>query len=284
MAELIKVKSAPERYPEYFAIIDNVIDKLHEWIHLKGMRPHDSALSFVKTATIIRAFNLYISIKLLLRNDHWEDAAIIARSLFELLLNLEEILREEAISEQKASKYLRFWKLQESLHIVNDIEYEMATGRCSKKRALLLKELKQTMKTLFKEFRNKERRTGWENTWCGKSVYKLASTSPNPIRIHHYKIIYSYFSELSHSTPYSAMTTWTEMKPGENDDLIAQRREDIEKKNLVTVLLLSTSWLMEILLLANSQIPSYDGKWNLEILRRIYKTMGLKPPRKLRCK
>lgn len=284
MAEVITIKPAPERYPEYFAIIENVIDKLVEWIHVTGMRPHKSALAFVKTATIVRAFNLYKSINLLLRNDHWEDAAIIARSLFELLLNLEEILREEAVSEQKASKYLRFWKLQESLHILNDIEYEIATGRCSKERALLLEELKKNMDTLLKEFRNKKSRTGWENTWCGKSVYKLASTSPNPIRIHHYKIIYSYFSELSHSTPYSAMTTWTEMKPGESDDLIAQRREDIEKENLVTVILLSTSWLMEILLLTNSQILSYDGKWNLEILRRIYKAMGLKPPIKLWCK
>ena len=98
------------------------------------------------------------------------------------------------------------------------------------------------------------------------------------MRIHHYKIIYSHFSDLSHSSPYAAMTTWSEMKQGDSDDLIIQRREDIEKENLVNVLLLSTSWLMEILLLANSQIPAYDGKWNLEILQRMYRAMGLKPP------
>jgi hypothetical protein len=278
LAKLITIKPAPERYPEYFAIIDNVIDKLVEWIDVDGMRPHKSALDFVKTATIVRAFNLYKSINLLLRSDHWEDAAVIARSLFELLLNLEEILREKAVSEWKASKYLRFWQLQESLHIVNDIEYEIATGRCSKERALLLKKLKQSMETLFKEFRKKKSPTGWENTWCGKSIYKLASISINQMRIYHYKIVYSHFSELSHSSPYSAMTTWTEMKPGDNVDLIVQRREDIEKQNLVTVLLLSTSWLMEILLLANSQILSYNGMWNLEILKRIYEAMGLNPP------
>ena len=232
MAEAITVKPAPERYPKYFAIIDNVVDKLHEWIHLNGMQQHKSALDFVKTVTIVRTFNLYKSIKLLLRNDHWEDAAIIARSLFELLLNLEEILREEKVSEQKASKYLRYNELQKSLHIVNDIQYEITTGRCSRKRALLLKKLKQTMETLFKEFRNKKR-TGWKNTWCGKNVHELASSSHNPIRIHHYKIIYSHFSELSHSTPYSAMTTHTEMELGDNNDLIVQKREDIEKKNLV---------------------------------------------------
>ncbi len=277
MTEVIIVKPAPERYPEFFAIIDNVVDKLHEWIHPNGMRQHKSALDFVKTVTIVRAFNLYKSIKLLLENDHWENAAIIARSLFELLLNLEEILREETVSEQQASKYLRYNELQKSLHTINDIEYEIATGRCSKKRALLLEKFKQSMETAFKEFHNKKR-TGWKNTWCGKNVYELASSSHDPIRIHHYKIIYSHFSELSHSTPYSAMTTYTEMKSGDNEDLIVQKRENIEKENLVNIILLSTSWLIEILLLASSQISAYDGKWNLEILQQIYRTMGLKPP------
>ncbi len=278
MAEVIKVKSAPERYPEYFAIINNVVDKLHEWIHVNEMRQDKSALDFVKTVTIVRTFNLYKSIKLLLSYDHWEDAAIVARSLFELLLNLEEILRDESEAEGKASKYLSFSKLQDALHICYDVEYNVETGRCSKERALLLEKLKQSMETCFQEFRKKKGRTGWKNTWCGKNVYELASMSKNPMRIHHYKIIYSHFSDLSHSSPYAAMTTWSEMKQGDSDDLIIQRREDIEKENLVNVLLLSTSWLMEILLLANSQIPAYDGKWNLEILQRMYRAMGLKPP------
>ena len=168
--------------------------------------------------------------------------------------------------------------MQNSLHIVNDIQYEIATGRCSKERALLLEKLKEGMETFFQEFRNKKGRTDWKNTWCGKNVYELASMSTNPMRIHHYKIFYSHFSDLSHSSPYAAMTTWSELKQGDNDDLIIQRREGIEKKNLVNVLLLSTCWLMEILLLANSPIPAYDGKWNLEILQRIYRAMGLKPP------
>jgi hypothetical protein len=275
MAEVITIKSAPERYPEYFAIIDNVISKLDEWIHQKGLQPDKSALAFVKNAIIIRAFNIYRSINLLLRKDHWEEGAIIARSLFELLLNLEEILKEEAAPEQKASKYLRYNELQKSLHVVNDFEYEISTGRGSEKQTLLLKELKQMMEVLFEEFCDKKSQTGWMSTWCGKSVYKLASTSPNPIRIHHYKIIYFYFSELAHSSPHSAMTAWTEMKSGDNDNFIIQRREKIERENLVNVLVLSTCWIMEILLLANSQIPSYDGKWNLEILRQI-KTMGIK--------
>jgi hypothetical protein len=282
LAETVEIKPAPDRYPEYFVIIDDVIGKLVEWIHTKGMPIHKDALSFVKTLTIVRAFNIYKSINLLLRTDHWEDAAILARSLFELLLHLEEILREEAESENRAKKYLRFSKLQESLHIVNDIEYEIATGRCSKERASLLKEFKQAMSTIFNEFRNKKSRTGWDNVWCKKSVYKLASESKNPIRIHHYKIIYSQYSELSHSSPYSGMTTWNEIRSGDNGHATMQRSEDIQKEGLVNVLLLSTFWLMEIILLAKSQIPSYDYKWNIEMLQRVYKAMGLEPSERLK--
>jgi len=137
------------------------------------------------------------------------------------------------------------------------------------------------MEPIFGEFHNKNSWTGWDNTWCGKSVYKLACASINPMRIHHYKVVYSNFSELSHSSPYSGMTSWTEMKSDDNVEAIIQRSEDIQKKGLVNDLLLSTFWLMEILLLASSQIPSYDGKWNLEILRRVYKAIGLEPPERL---
>jgi len=62
-----------------------------------------------------------------------------------------------------------------------------------------------------------------------------------------------------------------------------ERSEGTQEKGLVTVLLLSTFWLIEILLLTSSQIPSYDGKWNLDMLRRIYKAMELEPPENLPC-
>jgi hypothetical protein len=276
MSDTTTFKSALERYPEYFDIIDGVINKLHNWVHLETMHALTNALGFVKTATIIRAFNTYISIKLLLRNDHWEDAAIISRSLFELLLNLEEVLKDKTTSEKQAKKYLRYNKLQESLHIISNVEYEIATGRCPKERELLLKDLKQSMDTFFQEFCNKKRVNGWENSWCGKSVYKLALSSANSMRTHQYNIIYSYFSDLSHGSPYAAMTTWTEIKQGEKDETTIQRHEENEKENLENVFLLSTVWLMEILLLAKSQIPTYDIKWNMDVLEQISKVIGHK--------
>ncbi len=272
------IKSAGERYPEYFEITDTVISQLDLWVHRGGMKRATTALSFVKIATIIRAFNIYKSLNLLLKTNHWEDAVTIARSLFELLLHIEEVVRDEKDAEKKAKKYLRFSKLQEYLHLASEINYEIETGRCSKKRDLLLKELNKASEFLFQEFRNEHTWSGWDNTWCGKSVYKLAVASKNPMRIHHYKIIYPYFSDLSHSSPYSTMTTMTNGKLGDTDDAIVERREDMERKNLTTVLMLSTVWLMEVLFLAQSEIPSYDIRWNLKVLRRVYKTFGVKPP------
>jgi len=80
-------------------------------------------LGIVKLATSVRAFNLYRSINFLLENDHWEDAAILARSMFELLLNLEEVVRDERTAEERAQKYLRYQHLSKLLHCVNDKRY-----------------------------------------------------------------------------------------------------------------------------------------------------------------
>jgi len=230
LAEVVEIKPALERFPEYFAVIDTVIDKLDEWIHKQGPSPHKSALDYVKIATIIRTFNIYRSIRLLLSYDHWEDAATVARTLFELLLNLEEILRDESDAERKAHKYLRYSKLQDGLHISRDVEYEIATGRCSEERKQLLHKLKQTMKVIFKEFLDKKSWSGWKNSWCDKSVYKLASESKNSMRIHNYKIIYSHFSELSHSTPYGALTAMTQIQSGEDASLSIEKQEDTRFK------------------------------------------------------
>lgn len=110
---MYEMPSAEQRYPDLFQVTDEVIDQLHAWIDL-GQKPEiNTVLDVVRTACAIRAFNLYRSITLLLKTDHWEDAAILTRSIFELLLNIEEIQRDQAKAESKSRRFLAFEKLQE---------------------------------------------------------------------------------------------------------------------------------------------------------------------------
>ena len=66
MKEPLREKAAFERHPEYFEITDGVIEQVHKWVDVEGLAALDSALSFVKTTIIVRAFNMYRSINLLM--------------------------------------------------------------------------------------------------------------------------------------------------------------------------------------------------------------------------
>ena len=278
LREPIFIINAKERYPEHFQISEMVINQLREWIDRTDIPGPQTALAIVKFASVIRAFNLYKSINLLLETDHWEDAAILSRSMFELLLNLEEIVKDKEVAEDKAKKYLRFRELQKCLHQINLKDYEAQTGRRSKEQVSKLTELEKITKSIFAEF-SKRRRSEWERSWCGKNVYELANDSASPMRIPQYKIIYSLFSDFSHSSPHSVMTTMAlEITPEETEQLV-QSCKNTEKKHMSLVLTISTTWLLEILFIGRSEIPLYDVKWYFEVFKRIYKCYGVESPR-----
>jgi hypothetical protein len=278
MKEPLREKAAFERHPEYFEITDCIIEQVHKWVDIDGLAALDSAVSFVKTVIIVRAFNMYRSINLLLRYDHWEDAAIIARSLFEFLLNLEEILRGDTEQDKKAKKFLKYSYLQEAIHTIKNMEYNILTNRAHEGAQESVQELKEIMDKLFAEFKDKKSPIGWTRSWSGQSTYKLAASSGNKIRSVQYNIIYSLYSALSHSSPYAALTTHTEAKPEEAEQLLAERRNQYEERNMSEAILLSTCWFMELLMLCHTQIPSYYPKWNVDMLQKVYKVFGIKSP------
>lgn len=279
MSEPVFKKSAKERYPKHFEIPEMVIKKLHEWIDRSDIPMPQTALGIVKLASVVRAYNLYKSINLLLQTDHWEDSAILSRSLFELLLNLEEIARDEERAEIKAKKYLRFQELQKCLHTINQVDYGIQTGRHHPEQASKLRDFQKRTKLVFSEFISKRSRSGWESSWCGKSVYVLAKQSANPMRINQYKIIYSLFSDFSHSSPVSVMTAMSLGNSPEETEQLFRSHESDDKQNMGIVLSLSTIWLLELVFIGKSKLPLYDAKWNFEVLKRIYKTFGVEPPK-----
>lgn len=274
-----RFKSAKERFPEYFRVSEEVISRLHEWIDRQDIPVPQTFLGIVKFAIVVRAFNLYKSINLLLENDHWEDAAILGRSLFELLLNLEEVVRDEQTAEIKAQKYLRYQHLSKLLHYINDKRYEINTGRTPKKEETRITEIEKNTRIIFSEFVDKRRTSEWSNSWCGKSVYKLTKDSGKPLRLAQYKLIYSYFSEFSHSNPLATMTTIDLSETTEEMEKLKQNKEEIERASMARVLTLSITWLLEILFIGKSEIPLFDIKWNFKILRKIFRFYGVEPPK-----
>lgn len=272
------IKAAKERFPEHFKLSEEVIDRLHEWIDREDIPVPKTFLGIVKLATVVRAFNLYRSINLLLEKDHWEDAAILTRSMFELLLNLEEVVRNEQTAEEQARKFMRYMHLSKILHYVNDKRYEIKTGRAIEKEEARIAQMEKSAKVVFGEFVEKRRYSEWSSSWCGKSVRKLAKDSGKAIRTAQYELLYSYFSEFSHSNPLATMTTMDLGQTPEETEQLLQNKEEIEKASMIRVLALSTTWLLEILFIGKSEIPLYDIKWNFKVLSKIFRFYGVEPP------
>jgi uncharacterized protein DUF5677 len=269
--------SAKERFPKYFDISDMVISQVVDWLHNSGVRPQRTAVDFVKTGSFVRAANIYRSINLLLETDHWEDAAILSRSLFELLLNLDEVIRDEGSAEEQAKKYLRFNKLQKYLRTRSLVEYDIETGRGRKEQERKLAELDALCRSLFREFLTKKR-AGWVTSWHRKPVAQLCRDSSNPGREAQYRTIYSLYCSLSHSTPYAAMTTFTEVAEDEQVGEWIRNREKSEEEHLALVMSLSTTWLLELVLHVSSIIPTFDVSWCIEVLELLYQCNGVEPP------
>jgi len=279
MEENGRFKAAKARHPEHFKISEMVINQLVKWLHRKDIPMPQTALGIVKFASIVRAFNLYKSINILLENDHWEDAAVLSRSLFELLLNLEEVIRDKETAEEKAKKYFKFRLLQNYVQTINLEQYEIQTGRAPNEQALKLKEMENVARSVFAEFIRKDKKSEWERSWCGKSAYKLASDSTNRMRTSQYKLLYSMFSDISHSSPYSTQITMSLGFTPKETKMLMQGRENYEREHMTLVLSVSTTWLLEILSIAGSEIPLYDIKWNFEVLSKIFRIYGVEPPK-----
>jgi len=276
---MYKMPSAEKRYPNYFHLTDEVIDQLHKWIDLGHKPEPNTALDVVRLAFAIRAFNLYRSITLLLKTDHWEDAAILTRSMFELLLNIEEIQRDDARAESKARKFLLFEKLQQYLHARANHQYNIKTGRVSSSESELDR-VDRAAEALFRTFRlrTKKGETKWQSSWCGKNVRELFKASDQPIRMHQHEILYSYMSAFAHSAPLSVMTSVRLKHPLEDFDKLQLEHDAQEETQLKLITYLSTGFVLEIILRVRDILPDYDVKWNFRILTRLFVFYGVKPP------
>lgn len=276
-----QMPSAEERHPEYFDLANDVITQLIEWLHSGEIAQPDTALQIAELAFITRSFNLYRAIVLLLRTDHWEEAFILTRSLFELLLNLEEIQRDERSAESRAQRFLLFDRLQQYRQRCARHEYEVRTGRIKAERERMA-ELDAMARDLFAMFLSKgkegKKSKRWHTSWCGKNVKELAKASQVQTRLSQYEVLYAEMSALAHSTPAAVMST---VKIAENQHRLENIREDAnesERERLLEVLSLATEFTLEVVLRAREVLTTYDPAWNLAILKRIFNFYGVEGP------
>jgi hypothetical protein len=104
-----------DRYPEVFLALDRIRAPLATFLSDEVVLLRPSTLEVVKTAIATRAANQHRSVVLLLRASAQDDALILTRSLFELLLHTEEILRDPRDATERAQRFLDFALFQQHL-------------------------------------------------------------------------------------------------------------------------------------------------------------------------
>lgn len=141
------------------------------------------------------------SARLLVSAGHWEHATAVARQLFELLVNMEHF-GTFATREEGQRLYNGFGLLQFFLAELRRIEFEKEKGRTADTPWEL--SVKDYLENHCTEFSLPPRADGakrWRSSWSGKTTRALAESSPHPMRVTQYELLFSAWSEQTHATP-----------------------------------------------------------------------------------
>lgn len=170
----------------------------------------------VQASMFVRGINALKSVRVLAEESQWEFAAGPVRQIFELVINVEEMLREPDLEEALKS-YVKFGLMQVARERYENLVYARDSGRDHDDTRLAY--LEQLLEHGFPEFRHvtKKGEVRYELSWCGKTVRKLASESSATIRQHQYRLLYATWSEQVHASPSTML-----------DDVFGAKATDIE--------------------------------------------------------
>ena len=176
-----------------FRSLDSFVERVHNWLHGEPLSDSATALDDLKLAFIVRALNQFRSILILLRSNHWEDALVLTRALFELVLNVEELVHRQKDKEVAARQFLLFAALQEVLERLDLGRYAVHSGRKSAAHARELDMLESAARKFFWPFAyvDKKRRKRWRTHWANRTVADLCNLSSNKMRPHQYRMFYA---------------------------------------------------------------------------------------------
>jgi hypothetical protein len=158
-------------------LAESLVEKPLIW-SLAGPAPSDKpVLSFVMFRAFVRALNQHKSMVLLLNSEQWEDALILARSLYELALNLSEIASAPD-PEHTAKKFVAFGKFQQLRLEQRRLEDKLTDAKLaahpSEARDYETK-LAATASALDRNFAQFRTASGkWQDSWSGVSAATLA--------------------------------------------------------------------------------------------------------------
>jgi len=149
----------------------------------------------------VRGINSAKAVRALLEHGHWEHAVGVTRQLFELLVNMEHLGTLENRREATL-QFTRFGLLQHLLAQQRKASYNREKGHPVD--AEFAATVEQHLRGDFTDFQGKLKNDGsvnWVKSWCRKDTAALAKLSADPMRSHHYNILFRVWSEQAHAAP-----------------------------------------------------------------------------------
>jgi hypothetical protein len=216
-----------------FRVLDHVIRETRNALLIE--QPVSSDAARFDCAVLGRALHILEATQLLLPVAHWEAASGLARQLFELLVNVEEIGRQDDPAEARL-RYGKFGLLQHVRERLRRVEYDRESGRPVNE--VFADELDQLLSS--PDFAGFRKPNGWwRGYWSGKSVRVLASESKSEIRPHQYEQVFRRWSEEAHAAPSTIIRAMFRGWSQESwiDDMLEEDQKEIGEVLTMTVLL-----------------------------------------------
>jgi len=216
-----------------FQVLDHVI--LETRTAMLAEQPATTDEARFDRAVLGRALNILEAVQILLPVAHWEAASGLARQLFELLVNVEEIGRQDDPAVARF-RYSKFGALQHARERQRNVEYSRKSGRPVNE--VFAEELDSLLSSAdFAEFRRSNGR--WHEYWSGKSVRQLASESESKIRTYQYEQLFRRWSEEAHAAPSTLIREIFRGRSQESwiDDVLSEDQKEIGQVLTMTVIL-----------------------------------------------
>lgn len=188
----------------------------------------------IRLAVGQRVLNVAQGARLLLEQGHWELAAAAVRQLFEMLVNIEYLLRQPD-AETAWESYRRYGEAQSLQASLRKLNYAIAAGftDTSGEADALTAALADAR---FDEFRHPKGHI--RDSWTGCTVEKLANDSKVPWRTEQYRYYYRTWSEQAHANPSSltSLITPRAESTGLDQELATFAREARQQMTMLVAL------------------------------------------------
>jgi hypothetical protein len=255
---------------EAFRIADALVAKPLAWSRSVPSPSDSPVLTFVKFRAFDRAVKGYSSFVQLLKSGQWEDALVLASSLYELNVNLSAI-EGSPDPEQAAKTFLRFGKFQLLRLEQRRLQDQLRDEKLAPQRSAQaidefeqdLAEITSTMERDFAEFR-KPKGKGWLDSWSGLSVETLAQRLAKETGGHGGQSDYYVFrlaSLFAHNTPGALFLRLPPDRETADWNDFRTALDEAGHKGLRKFLYEASMCFVDVVGMAGDSIAGYERQW-----------------------